>query len=387
MKLPWASAAAQARVHEILTAPGDPLERADAAIRAHTERMADGLVLYAGTNAGGGLGARPSLGDPGEKLQPGLEHLDILEVLTTAAVAASMRAPHADIRVQSATLANLAVYAGLTPVGATIAALPPHGGGHFSHHEVGAAGIRGHRVVELPYADFDVDLDALPGFLDREQPGLIVLGGALMLFPHRLAQIAAHGIPILYDASHMAGLIAGGRFQDPLAEGAAVMTFSTYKSYGGPPGGAIVTRDPEVAEGVFRAVYPGLTANYDAGRLRGLLEAATHLQHHGADYADRCIAAAQALARALHDAGLPVAAAERGFTQSHHVAVHGGDVARLTAAGIYASTSGPYIRLGTQELVTRGLGPGDMPGVAERIVGALSASRVSPTRESTDSLR
>ena len=124
MNIPWASAAAQARVHEILAADGDALERADAAIRAHTERMERGLVLYAGTNAGG-LGARPSLGDPGEKLQPGLEHLDVLEVLTTNAVAATMRAPHADIRVQSATLANLAVYAGLTPVGATIAALPP----------------------------------------------------------------------------------------------------------------------------------------------------------------------------------------------------------------------------------------------------------------------
>ncbi len=367
MKVPWASAAAQARVHEILTAPGDPLERADAAIRAHTERMADGLVLYAGTNAGGGLGARPSLGDPGEKLQPGLEYLDVLEVLTTAAVAASMRAPHADIRVQSATLANLAVYAGLTPVGATIAALPPHGGGHFSHHEIGAAGIRGHRVVELPYADFDVDLEALPGFLEREQPRLIVLGGALMLFPHRLAEIAAHGIPVLYDASHMAGLIAGGRFQAPLAEGAAVMTFSTYKSYGGPPGGAIVTRDPDVAERVFRAVYPGLTANYDAGRLRGLLEAATQ---QSAEYADRCIASAQALGQALHDVGVPVAAADRGFTRSHHLAVQA-DVQALERAEIFASTSGSYVRLGTQELVTRGLGPEDMPAVAAQIMDAL----------------
>jgi glycine hydroxymethyltransferase len=367
VKLPWASAAAQARVAEILAADGDDLERADAALRAHAERMDRGLMLYAGTNAGSLM---PSLGDPGEKLQPGLEHLDVLEVLTTNAVAASMRAPHADVRVQSATLANLAVYAGLTPVGATIAALPQAGGGHFSHHEVGAAGIRGHRVVELPYADFDVDLDALPGFLDRERPQLIVLGGALMLFPHRLAEIAAHGVPILYDASHTAGLIAGGRFQDPLGEGAAVMTFSTYKSYGGPPGGAIVTRDPAVAERVFRAVYPGLTANYDAGRLLGLLDAATRLRAHGAAYADRCIASAQALGQALRDAGVPVAAAERGFTRSHHLAVHA-DVKALERAGIYASTSGSYVRLGTQELVTRGLGPEDMPGVAARIVAAL----------------
>ena len=170
-------------------------------MRAHIDAMdGNGLVLYAGTNAMTGavaaahdlqLGVRPSLGDPAEKLQPGLEHLEVLEVLTTRAVAATMRAPHADVRVQSATLANLAVYAGLTPVGATIAALPRWAGGHFSHHAEGAAGIRGHRVVELPYdaSAHDVDLDALPGFLHRERPALVILGGALMLFPHRLDRI------------------------------------------------------------------------------------------------------------------------------------------------------------------------------------------------------
>ena len=168
-----------------------------------------------------------------------------------------MRARHADVRVQSATLGNLAVYAGLTEVGATIASLPRWAGGHFSHHPEGAAGIRGHRVVELPYdaAAYDVDVDALPAFLERERPELVVLGGAVMLFPHRLDRIVdaakAAGARVLYDASHVAGLIAGGRFQDPLADGVDVVTFSTYKSYGGPPGGAIATSDPEVAERVF----------------------------------------------------------------------------------------------------------------------------------------
>src|SRR3954470_17478235 len=77
-------------------------------------------------------------------------NLEVLEVLTTRAVAATLGGTHPDVRVQSATPAKLAVYAGLTPVGATIAALPAGPGGHFSQHAHGAAGIRGHRVVELP---------------------------------------------------------------------------------------------------------------------------------------------------------------------------------------------------------------------------------------------
>lgn len=406
ISIPWASDAAQQRVRTIQAAsePGTPadLERASRAVDSHIRAMdGDGLVLYAGTNAMTGavaaahdvqLGVRPSLGAPGEKVQPGLEHLEVLEVLTTRAVAATMGAGHADVRVQSATLANLAVYAGLTPVGATIAALPRWAGGHFSHFEEGAAGIRGHRVVELPYdiAARDVDLAALPSFLDRERPALVIVGGTLMLFPHRLDRIVdvvrGSGARVLYDASHVAGLIAGGRFQDPLRDGVDVVTFSTYKSYGGPPGGAIATDDPDVAARVFAAVYPGLTANFDASRLRALGIAAAQLLDHGAEYAALCIGAAQALGEALDEAGLLVLGTDRGYTDSHHVAVAVPDemtadsaVGRLARAGIYVSATsvagegGPaaVLRLGTQELVRRGFGPTDMPALAALIARVL----------------
>jgi glycine hydroxymethyltransferase len=402
--IPWASGAAQERVRRIQSGSGpgtpDDLARAQDAVLRHVRRMdSEGLVLYAGSNAPAATvhdpeaGVRPSLGDPGEKLQPGLEDLEVLEVLTTRAIAAAMRARHADARLPSATIANLAAYAALTEVGATTAALPRWAGGHFNHHPEGGAGIRGHRVVDLPYdgAAHDVDVDALPAFLARERPALIALGGSLMLFPHRLGEIVpiarAAGARVLYDASHMAGLIAGGRFQDPLADGVDVVTFSTYKSFGGPPGGVIVTNDPEVAAQVAAAVYPGLTANYDAGRFRALGLAAAELLEHGAAYAASCIETARALARALHDEGLAVAGAGRGFTESHHVAIALPDamtgdwaVGRLARAGVYLSATriggadGPVaaLRLGTQELVRRGFGAGDMAAVARLIARVLA---------------
>ena len=147
-----------------------------------------------------------------------------------------------------------------------------------------------------------------------------------------------------------------------------MVTFSTYKSYGGPPGGAIATNDPEVAERVFAAVYPGLTANYDAGRFRALGLAATELLAHGGQDAARRIDSARALAQALSSACQLVARASRGFTDSHHVAVvlpeaMTGEwaVGRLARAGVYVSSTqvpsadGPVaaLRLGTQERQTR----------------------------------
>jgi glycine/serine hydroxymethyltransferase len=72
-----------------------------------------------------------------------------------------------------------------------------------------------------------------------------------MLRAHRVAAIAervhAAGARLLYDASHVAGLVAEGRFQAPLRDGADLMTFSTYKSFGGPAGGVIVGDDAAVA--------------------------------------------------------------------------------------------------------------------------------------------
>ena len=402
--IPWASEAAQERVREIQggSEPGTPedLARAREAVGRHVARMdGEGLVLYAGSNApvaavhDAEAGMRPSLGHPGEKLQPGLGDLEVLEVLTTRAVASAIRARYADVRVPSATIANLAAYAALTEVGAVTAALPRWAGGHDNHHVEGGAGIRGHRVVELPYdaAAFDVDVAALPAFLERERPALIALGGSLMLFPHRLEEIVplahAAGARVLYDASHMAGLIAGGRFQDPLADGVDVVTFSTYKSFGGPPGGAIAASDPEVAARVSATVHPGLTANYDAGRFRALHIAAAELLANGPAYAAGCIDAARALAQALHAEGLHVAGAARGFTESHHVAVALPEsmtgewaVGRLARAGMYLSAArvpgpdGPVaaLRLGTQELVRRGFGADDMAAVAALIARVLA---------------
>jgi glycine hydroxymethyltransferase len=305
-------------------------------------------------------------------------------------VARLMRARFAELRPTSATLANLAVYTALARPGDTIAVLPDWAGGHLSHHEIGAAGVRGLRVAPLPYdADaLDVDVAALDGFLGREAPVLVVVGASLLLFPHRLTEIAAavhaHGARLLYDASHVAGLIAEGRFQAPLAEGADLMTFSTYKSFAGPPGGAIVTDDAALAERVATAVYPGLTANYDVSRLPALIAAALEHEAAAGAYADACIANAAALARGLHAAGLPVLGEPRGFTASHHVAVDarpfgGGRAAALALAehglllseiGIPGDAAGG-LRFGTQAITRQGFTPDDMADVAAAVAAVL----------------
>ena len=398
---PWASTPALARLAAVeAELPADPaaaVAHAAAAARAHARRLdEDCLQLYAGTNATSplvaslheaALAAQPSMGYPGAKYQAGLEPIDIVEVTAATAIARVMRARFAEVRPTSATLANLGVYTAFTQPGDTIAVLPDWAGGHLSHHEVGVPGIRGLRVAPLPYDTevLDVDIDALDGFLAREQPKLVVVGASLMLFAHRLPAIAeivhAHGLPLLYDASHVAGLIAERRFQDPLAEGADLMTFSTYKSFGGPAGGAIVTNDEAIAERVATAVYPSLVANYDASRLVPLAAAALERERSGGAYADQCIANARVLARALAAEGCDVLGAARGYTDSHHVALTVGDgtaaALRLAESNILLSEIGvPMdaaggIRIGTQAITRQGFAEDDMPAIAAACAAVL----------------
>jgi glycine hydroxymethyltransferase len=192
----------------------------------------------------------------------------------------------------------------------------------------------------------------------------------------------------MFDAAHVAGLIAGRAFPSPLDLGAHLMTCSTYKSFGGPPGGLVLTNSPELAERIDHVAYPGLTANFDLARTAGLVVAAADLIEFGREYAHTCIANAQALAAALEAGGCPVRRAAGALTTTHHVALeaaaYGGGTAaarRLEKANILASgiglpsppVRGDYngLRLGTQEVTRWGLGPPDMEAVARLMCRVL----------------
>ncbi len=144
----------------------------------------------------------------------------------------------------------------------------------------------------------------------RVRPKLITLGGSLNLFEHPVAEVRAIadavGATLMFDAAHQSGVIAGKVWQQPLEQGAQVMTMSTYKSLGGPPGGLIVSNDAAMMERIDAIAYPGLTANFDAGKVAALALGLLDWKAHGPAYAQAMQRTALALAQALDAAGLPV---------------------------------------------------------------------------------
>ena len=223
-----------------------------------------------------GLSSRPSLGYPGDKYEMGLEAIEEIEVIAAELACEIFDANFAEIRVGSGALANLYGFMALAKPGDCIIAPPAAVGGHVTHHAAGCAGLYGLVTHPAPVkADgYTVDVERLRDLAMQTRPKVITIGGSLNLFPHPVAdirQIADEvGAKVLFDAAHQCGIIAGKAWANPLAQGAHLMTMSTYKSLGGPAGGLIVTNDAEIAERLDHIAFPGMTANFDAAKSAAL---------------------------------------------------------------------------------------------------------------------
>lgn len=341
-----------------------------------------------------GVGSRPSLGYPGDKYEMGLEGVEKIEVLAAELVAEVFGARHAEVRVASGALANLYAYMLAAKPGDTVFVPSATVGGHFSHHSNGCAGMYGVKPFLMAYdaTNYTIDLDVLRRDAKQHKPKLITVGNSLNLFPHPVREVRAIadevGALVLFDAAHLCGIIAGRAWQQPLAEGAHLMTMSTYKSLAGPAGGLIVTNDDTIAQKLDAIAYPGMTANFDAARSAAIAMTMLDWQVHGEAYAAEMVRTAKAFGEALVEQGLPVFARDRGITRSHQLAIEaqafggGQTMARLLRrANILACGIGlplPEIagdvnglRMGTPELVRWGMTGKDMPELAAFIADVL----------------
>ncbi|WP_028025306.1 serine hydroxymethyltransferase [Enterovibrio calviensis] len=362
-----------------------------------------------------GMGSRPSLGHPGDKYEMGLEAIEQIELVAAQLACEVFDAKYAEIRVASGAMANLYAFMATCKAGDTVLVPPASIGGHVTHHNAGAAGLYGLNVVEMASdaTHYTVDLNALRKQAHALKPKLITIGGSLNLLPHPIADIRAIadevGAFVLFDAAHQCGIIAGKSWPNPLNEGAHVMTMSTYKSLGGPPGGLIVSNDATLMEKIDAIAFPGLTANFDAAKSAALSVSLLDWKAHGKAYSEAMISTNQALAVACQNQGLPVFQVDTPNgklpTLSHQFAIiaapFGGGQAmakKLRKANILTCGIGLPIdpvsgdmnglRFGTPEIVRAGFTAQDMPAVASLIADCLLDRREhKEIADSTETLR
>lgn len=378
---------------------------------AHNKMFEESLPLIASENLMSPLAKEMMVSDfhdryaegmPGKRYYQGNEFVDRVEVRCMELAQRLFKCSFADVRPISGTVANMAAIYALTNPGDIISTCALSNGAHISTATFGAVGLRGLKTVNYPWnsEDMNIDVDGTRRMILKERPKVAQFGLSVFLFPTPLRELrdTFHevGCTVWYDAAHVLGLIAGGRFQDPLREGADLITSSTHKTFPGPNHGIILADaiSEDMERRIRRAVFPGVTSSHHLHAMAALGVTLAEEEVFGADYAAQTVRNAKALASSLSELGLEVLCPHLGFTESHTIAVdvskHGGGdevASSLEAANIIANKNllpgdeSPVkpsgIRLGSQELTRVGMKEGEMKDVA-RLIWKVVAKKARP---------
>jgi len=352
------------------------------------------------------VGPRTSLGYAGEKYEMGLEAIERIEIVAADAAARLFNADYVEFRVPSGAMANLYGFMAAASPGDSIITPPATIAGHVTHHSPGAAGLYGLDIHAAPIdaERYTIDTAALADMVKTVKPKIITVGSSLNLTHHDVPAIRdiadTCGAVVLFDAAHLSGPIAGGTWPNPLDQGAHVMTMSTYKSLAGPTAGLVLSNDAELAERIEQIAFPGLTANFDAGKTAALAVTLHEWLVDGQQHAQTMTACAARLADELATLGVAVHRCDGIATRSHALAIDarstggGMSTARhlreanlLTCAIGLPTGTDDGVRIGTNELVRFGATVDDMVTVADLLFRALDTDDPSAVAADTRNFR
>jgi glycine hydroxymethyltransferase len=357
-----------------------------------SENFASPAVLRATVSV---LTNKYSEGYPGKRYYGGNEIIDQVEELARERAKALFGAEHANVQPHSGANANLAVYFALLEPGDTVLGLRLDQGGHLTHGSPVNASGQLYRFVSYGVTPSDerIDLDQVRDLAQEHRPKLIVTGATA--YP-RIIDAAPFraiadevGALFMFDAAHIAGLVAGGAHPSPVPH-ADIVTLTTHKTLRGPRGGCILARS-DIGEKIDKSVFPGMQGgpldHVIAAKAVAFREAATP---EFAEYARQIVVNAVALAEGLAGHGLRLVS---GGTDNHLMLVDlrsfdadlSGKKARLALdrAGISLNENTvpddprpPYIasglRIGTPAVTTQGMREPEMAQVAALIDRVLT---------------
>src|SRR5436309_8838334 len=343
-----------------------------------------------------------SEGYPGRRYYGGNENVDEVERLAQERARRLFGVPHANVQPYSGSPANLAVYLATCQPGDPIMGQNLPDGGHLTHGW--KVSITGTYYRSVPYhvkADGYIDIDEVRSLAREHQPKLLWCGATAYVreFPfEQLAAIADEtGAFFATDIAHIAGLVIAGAHKSPVPF-AHIVTTTTHKTLRGPRGAMILVtekglaKDPELAERVDRAVFPGLQGGpHDHTTAAIAVALGEALQPEFFEYAHKVVENAKALAAGLLERGFELVS---GGTDNHlllvdltskgvtgKVAAKALDRARITVnyntvpfdARMPFDPSG--IRLGTPAATTRGMTETEMGSIARWIDEGIDAAR------------
>ncbi|GGA51067.1 serine hydroxymethyltransferase [Pelagibacterium lentulum] len=338
-------------------------------------------------------------GYPRRRYYGGCQFVDVVEELAIDRAKQLFDCEFVNVQPNSGSQANQGVYQALLQPGDTILGMSLDAGGHLTHGAKPNQSGKWFNAIQYGVRQQDgrVDMDELRALAKEHQPKMIVAGFSAYSRTMDWAEFRAIadevGAYLLVDMAHVAGLVAGGVYPNPVPH-AHVCTTTTHKTLRGPRGGMILTNDEAIAKKVNSAIFPGIQGgplmHVIAGKAVAFGEALTP---EFKAYARQVVANAQALADTLVKGGLEIAT---GGTDNHLMLVDlrpkkvTGKAAEAALERAYitcnknaipfdpekpAITSG--IRVGTPAATSRGFGEQEFRQVGELMVEVLDGLAVN----------
>lgn len=338
------------------------------------------------------LGNRYTIGHPNNRRYAGCKFYDQIESKAIALAKKLFHAKYVNLQPISGMVANMvAFYTLLKPNDLLMSSQVKHGG-HYSHVKTGILSLFQAKVDSLPFDEknYTIDVEKAVKLIRNKRPKVVLVGTSEFLFPSPLKELREicdeTDTKILYDAAHVSGLIAGQIFQNPLSEGADLLSMSTNKTLAAPDHGIVACNDYELYQKrIEQAIVPLFTSNHHAHHLSGLAITLAEFVEFGHDYAKQVIRNAQVLAKSLYEEGIAVLCPHKNFTQSHTILfdakLPGNETMNLfEKANIivnpfqlpWNNDSNPTgIRIGTNEITRLGMKEEEMRIIANFIASVL----------------
>jgi glycine hydroxymethyltransferase len=306
---------------------------------------------------------------------------------------------HACVQPLSGHIAAMITIVSTTRRGDGLSAIPSDKGGYDGYGQAYIPDMLGLRASALPFDDgvWNLDADAAARQIRKQKPRLVILGASLILFPYDMAPVkeacADAGSVLVYDGSHVLGLIAGGEFQRPLEEGADLLYGSTHKSFFGPQGGIIATSSKDLDEAVRKNLTWRVVDNVHWNRVAALGQALLEMKRFGPQYAKQVVRNSRRLGRELKERGVPIMFEELGYSSSHQLLMDVKELKAIFGKGIndfsvMMEKSNLIIdsvgRLGTGEITRLGMKEKHLPELADLFV---EAARGKDIRKKVKALR
>ena len=302
---------------------------------------------------------------------------EILEATTKLATKV-FAAKHAEVRPMGGHIAAMVALLSLTKKRSNIMAIPEKYGGYTGYAQGYLPDILSLHSYDIPYDDQaqQIDADKLEKSMTQVQPDAIVLGQSFFLKPYDVKLVRKLSrefeCHVIYDASHVMGLLAGGQFQPDALENSDIVLGSTHKTFFGPQGSIMLTNNEEIYSHIQKNLTWRAIDNFHIARVAGLGVALEEMLRHGKEYARKVIRNSRILGKDLDSLGVPVMHAPW-YSESHQLHLSPDDLKKkgmdratfsrkLENNGIIVDREG---RIGTAEMTRMGI---DETGIVAGLV-------------------